>query len=109
MNSSLPLCVFQERGVELLVDLLCETGSPGEVVQGEAAGVVAQLTSPCLQHGHHLGGLLHDLHRLLQALLRECQFLSPPPTPHPLPCLPHPTLCPVKLDSFRQPLHLKLP
>ena len=70
--------MFQERGVELLVDLLCESGSPGEVMQGEAAGVVAQLTSPCLQHGHHLAGLLQDLHRLLQALLRECLFVVHP-------------------------------
>ena len=72
------LCMFQERGVELLVDLLCESGSPGEVMQGEAAGVVAQLTSPCLQHGHHLAGLLQDLHCLLQALLRECLFVVHP-------------------------------
>ncbi|KAL8619027.1 hypothetical protein ACOMHN_020725 [Nucella lapillus] len=63
----------RERGVELLVDLLCERGTSGETMQGEAAGVVAQLTSPCLQHGHHLGGLLHDLSRLLHALLQLCQ------------------------------------
>lgn len=71
-----PECIAEferERGVELLVDVLCEAGPSGEVVQGEAAGVVAQLTSPCLQHGHHLGGLLHDLNRLLQALLQLCQ------------------------------------
>ncbi|KAK7108071.1 protein inscuteable homolog [Littorina saxatilis] len=71
-----PECITEfekERGVELLVDVLCESGSSGEVVQGEAAGVVAQLTSPSLQHGQHLGVLLHDLQRLLQALLQLCQ------------------------------------
>ncbi|XP_076445834.1 protein inscuteable homolog [Babylonia areolata] len=71
-----PECIVEferERGVELLVDLLCDTGSSGEAMQGEAAGVVAQLTSPCLKHGLHLGGLLHDLPRLLQALLKLCQ------------------------------------
>lgn len=63
--------LVQERGVELLLDLLCDFNTGYERVQGEAAGVVAQLTSPGLQNGHNLPGLLENLYRLLQALLSE--------------------------------------
>lgn len=69
-----PECITKfekERGFQLLVDLLREPVFSGEAIQGEAAGVVAQLTSPCLQHSpQQLGILLQDLHHLLQALLQ---------------------------------------
>ncbi|PVD28750.1 hypothetical protein C0Q70_11345 [Pomacea canaliculata] len=67
-----PECIAEfelERGVESLLDLLCDFNTGYERVQGEAAGVVAQLTSPGLQNGHNLPGLLENLYRLLQALL----------------------------------------
>lgn len=67
--------LVQERGVESLLDLLCDFNTGYERVQGEAAGVVAQLTSPGLQNGHNLPGLLENLYRLLQALLSE-QMIS---------------------------------
>ncbi|KAK7497200.1 hypothetical protein BaRGS_00011494 [Batillaria attramentaria] len=77
-----PECIAEferERGIELLVELLCETGPSRETVQGEAAGVVAQLTSPCLQHGHHLElcqkTTSHEVFLLAAAAVANITFL----------------------------------
>ncbi|XP_041352580.1 protein inscuteable homolog [Gigantopelta aegis] len=62
----------RENGLELLTELLCDSAAP-ECVQGEAAGVVAQITSPCLEHNQHLGGFVDNIQDLLQALLNLSQ------------------------------------
>lgn len=59
----LDLQISQDRGLELLRILLCDNGLPEEV-RSEAAGVVAQITSPgfCKARGKHpLGQSLKPL------------------------------------------------
>ncbi|XP_046378555.2 protein inscuteable homolog [Haliotis rufescens] len=66
----------KESGLELLTEVLCDMKT-SEGVQGEAAGVVAQITSPSLEHNQHLSGFVdNNLQDLLKALLVLCQKTS---------------------------------
>ncbi|KAL3881407.1 hypothetical protein ACJMK2_027852 [Sinanodonta woodiana] len=61
----------KEGGMECLTDILCDT-TVSEAVRGEAAGVVAQVTSPCLDNFQHIAGFLENVHDLLGSLLSLC-------------------------------------
>ena len=54
-------------GVTSLSDILSDQSKP-ETVRAEAAGVVAQITSPCLDQYQHLAGLLEHMEELVQSL-----------------------------------------
>ena len=54
-------------GVLSLSDILGNQ-SVSETVRAEAAGVVAQITSPCLDQYQHLAGLLENMEDLVQSL-----------------------------------------
>jgi len=58
----------KEGGVDILTDILCDASAP-EAVKGEAAGVVAQVTSPCLDNFQHITGFLDNVEELLRALI----------------------------------------
>ncbi|XP_013413958.1 protein inscuteable homolog isoform X1 [Lingula anatina] len=58
-------------GVECLTDILCNEGTT-EHLRSEAAGVVAQITSPCLDHNQHISGFIENMEDLIQALLKLC-------------------------------------
>ena len=59
---------MQEGGVETLIEILCDT-TVGEKVRGEVAGVIAQITSPCLENYQQMSDLVDNLEDLLRALL----------------------------------------
>ncbi|KAK3595203.1 hypothetical protein CHS0354_021518 [Potamilus streckersoni] len=61
----------KEGGIECLTDILCDT-TVSEAVRGEAAGVVAQVTSPYLDNFHHIAGFLENVQDLLGSLLSLC-------------------------------------
>ncbi|KAK3097404.1 hypothetical protein FSP39_009333 [Pinctada imbricata] len=63
--------IEKEGGVECLLDILCDSQS-GERVRGEVAGVIAQVTSPCLENAHQLSGLMDNIEELLRCLLGLC-------------------------------------
>ncbi|GFN84627.1 inscuteable-like protein [Plakobranchus ocellatus] len=70
-----PECVIElekESGIELLMDILTDENVI-ESVQGEAAGVVAQITSPVLDQNQHLCRFAESLQAILKALLRLCE------------------------------------
>ena len=58
----------KEGGVDILTDILCDK-TVSEAVRGEAAGVVAQITSPCLDNFQHISGFLENVQDLLSALI----------------------------------------
>ena len=60
----------KEGGVDILAEILCDKNM-SEAVRGEAAGVIAQITSPCLDNFHHIAGFLDNAGDLLQALIRK--------------------------------------
>ena len=62
--------IYQENGIELLMDILADE-SVIESVQGEAAGVVAQITSPVLDQNQHLCRFAESLQAILRALLSQ--------------------------------------
>ncbi|ELT97127.1 hypothetical protein CAPTEDRAFT_182206 [Capitella teleta] len=59
------------KGVEFLTDLLADSSVPG-VVRSEAAGVIAQITSPCLDHYHHLTGFIENMEDMVRSLTDLC-------------------------------------
>ncbi|KAI8772793.1 protein inscuteable [Biomphalaria glabrata] len=70
-----PECVAElekENGIDLLIDILTDE-SVIESVQGEAAGVVAQITSPVLDQTQHLYRFAESLQIILKALLGLCE------------------------------------
>ena len=54
-------------GVENLSDML-NSQSASEAIRAEAAGVVAQITSPCLDQYQHLAGFLENMEDLVKSL-----------------------------------------
>ncbi|CAL1545823.1 unnamed protein product, partial [Lymnaea stagnalis] len=70
-----PECVAElekESGIDLLMDILTDENVI-ESVQGEAAGVVAQITSPVLDQNQHLCRFAESLQVILTALLGLCE------------------------------------
>ena len=66
-------CILElekEGGVDILTDILCDH-TVSEAVRGEAAGVIAQITSPCLDNFQHIAGFLENVDDLLGALIGE--------------------------------------
>ncbi|XP_045197348.1 protein inscuteable homolog [Mercenaria mercenaria] len=61
----------KEGGIDSLTDILCDK-TISEAVRGEAAGVVAQITSPCLDNFQHISGFLENVQDLLSALINLC-------------------------------------
>ncbi|KAL5009728.1 hypothetical protein ScPMuIL_012033 [Solemya velum] len=61
----------REAGVENITDLLCDR-TTSEAVRGEAAGVIAQITSPCLDSCQQMAGFVENLDDLLKSLLDLC-------------------------------------
>ena len=60
-------------GVERLSDMLSsQSASTSEAVRAEAAGVVAQILSPCLEQYTHVAGFLENMDDLVRALTSEC-------------------------------------
>ena len=55
-------------GVESLSDILSGQSAASEVVQAEAAGVVAQILSPSLDQYVHVSALLENMHDLVKSL-----------------------------------------
>jgi hypothetical protein len=51
-----------------LIEILCDP-KVGEKVRGEVAGVIAQITSPCLENYQQMSDLVDNLEDLLRALL----------------------------------------
>ena len=54
--------------MECLSDILSDVGGVTEMVRSEAAGVIAQITSPCLDHYHHLAGFIENMDDIIKAL-----------------------------------------
>ncbi|BFZ10153.1 hypothetical protein BsWGS_13192 [Bradybaena similaris] len=70
-----PECVAElekENGIDLLLDILTDSGVV-ESVQGEAAGVVAQITSPVLDQNQQLCRFAKNMQMILTALLGLCE------------------------------------
>lgn len=65
----------KEGGIDSLTDILCDQ-TISEAVRGEAAGVIAQITSPCLDNFQHISGFLENVQDLLSALIS--MFLTYP-------------------------------
>lgn len=61
----------KEGGIDSLADILCDN-TISEAVRGEAAGVIAQITSPCLDNFQHISGFLENVEDLLSALTKLC-------------------------------------
>lgn len=55
------------NGVECLTDILC-SDRYSEMVRSEAAGVIAQITSPTLDHFRHINGFIENMEDLIRAL-----------------------------------------
>ena len=60
-------CMFQVNGVECLSDIL-NADRYNEMVRSEAAGVVAQITSPTLDHYQHINGFIENMEDLIRSL-----------------------------------------
>ena len=43
-------------------------GSLPELVKSEAAGVIAQITSPCIEHSQHLADFIENMDDLVRSL-----------------------------------------
>ena len=56
--------------MDILTDILCDH-TVSEAVRGEAAGVIAQVTSPCLDNFQHIAGFLENVDDLLGALISK--------------------------------------
>lgn len=54
-------------GVECITDILCDAES-SEKDKSEAAGVIAQITSPWIDNNHHIQGLAESVIQLISAL-----------------------------------------
>ncbi|CAG5134128.1 unnamed protein product, partial [Candidula unifasciata] len=70
-----PECVAElekENGIDLLLDILTDS-SVVESVQGEAAGVIAQITSPVLDQNQQLCRFAKSMQMILTALLGLCE------------------------------------
>uniref|UniRef100_K1PX53 Inscuteable-like protein n=1 Tax=Magallana gigas TaxID=29159 RepID=K1PX53_MAGGI len=61
----------KEGGIWSLLDLLSDP-EVRESVRGEVAGVIAQVTSPCLENVHQMSGLIDNMEDLLIHLLGLC-------------------------------------
>lgn len=59
---------MQVGGVDCVRDILCDSGSSEELL-GEAAGVIAQITSPCLENYQHISGFQENMTDLVPALI----------------------------------------
>ena len=68
-------CMFQVNGVECLSDIL-NADRYNEMVRSEAAGVVAQITSPTLDHYQHINGFIENMEDLIRSLTSMYFFLS---------------------------------
>ena len=64
------------QGVEVIAGILGDLGS-GEVERAEAAGVLAQVTSPWIEENDYILGITENAFFLVQSLTGEC----PPPPP----------------------------
>lgn len=63
--------IEKDGGMECLVDILCDYHTE-QKVRGEVAGVLAQVTSPCLENFQQLSGLVENLDDILRALIGLC-------------------------------------
>uniref|UniRef100_T1J5H0 Protein inscuteable homologue C-terminal domain-containing protein n=1 Tax=Strigamia maritima TaxID=126957 RepID=T1J5H0_STRMM len=54
-------------GVECVTDILCDVRS-SKLEKAEAAGVIAQITSPWIEHNHFIRGLSENLVNLIQSI-----------------------------------------
>ena len=68
-------CMFQVNGVECLSDIL-NADRYNEMVRSEAAGVVAQITSPTLDHYQHINGFIENMEDLIRSLTSMYFFQS---------------------------------
>ena len=66
--------LFQVGGVECLSDILSEE-KQAECVRCEAAGVIAQITSPCLDYYQHMTGFIEHMDDLVKSLTGEIFML----------------------------------
>lgn len=57
----------QAGGVEVVAEVLCDEASPEEE-RSEAAGVLAQVTSPWVEDNHRLAGLHDNMDAIVAAL-----------------------------------------
>lgn len=67
------LLFWQLSGIACLSSILANM-SVGEIVRSEAAGVIAQVTSPCLEQYQHLPGFIEHLEDLVDSLTCEHTF-----------------------------------
>ncbi|XP_061185599.1 protein inscuteable homolog [Saccostrea echinata] len=63
--------IEKEGGMWCLLDLLSDP-EVRESVRGEVAGVIAQVTSPCLENAHQMSGMMDNMEDLLINLLGLC-------------------------------------
>ncbi|XP_067947908.1 protein inscuteable homolog isoform X2 [Watersipora subatra] len=61
----------EANGVEVLSDIL-SAERYNEMVRSEAAGVVAQITSPTLDHYQHINGFIENMEDLIRSLTALC-------------------------------------
>ncbi|XP_019621026.1 PREDICTED: protein inscuteable homolog [Branchiostoma belcheri] len=64
-------------GVGCLTDILCDPLTT-EATRTEVAGVVAQITSPMLDHYRHVSGFIENMEDLLRGLIGLCETASSP-------------------------------
>ncbi|XP_064611624.1 protein inscuteable homolog isoform X3 [Liolophura sinensis] len=64
-------------GVECVREILCDSRSSEELL-GEAAGVIAQITSPCLENYQHISGFQENMADLVPALIVLCDASTKP-------------------------------
>lgn len=62
--------LLQANGVECLSDIL-SADRYNEMVRSEAAGVVAQITSPTVDHYQHINGFIENMEDLIRSLTSE--------------------------------------
>lgn len=58
---------FQCGGIECVTDILTDNTS-NEEEKREAAGFIAQITSPTLENNHHISGLAESIPSLIRSL-----------------------------------------
>ncbi|XP_035662608.1 protein inscuteable homolog isoform X1 [Branchiostoma floridae] len=64
-------------GVGCLTDILCDPLTT-EATRTEVAGVLAQITSPMLDHYRHVSGFIENMEDLLRGLIGLCETASSP-------------------------------
>lgn len=71
----IPYFILQVNGVECLSDIL-NADKYNEMVRSEAAGVVAQITSPTLDHYQHINGFIENMEDLIRSLTSKSANLQ---------------------------------